>query len=529
MTLQPGNYLLTVDPTIIADLAGNHLADPFELHFTKRPPNTPLVLNATTAGELFAADEEEIYTFTGSVGQRLFFDGLQGDYPLYFRLSSPSGVVLEDYNYVRDDLAPFTLIENGTYRLSVFAYYDLPVTPFPFAFRLLNASDQPMLTLDTPVGMGLTVVPANALTNLVGSYVDADLVGTAADDWRVSQIIAGSRDDSQINFTDAGWGERSPLNLTGGTDDDWDNFSVQWDGLVTVTQTDTHLYLRSAAGGRLWVDANRDGNFDDETELVDDCFDCYGTRLTLASPTLQPSAEPYAIRVQMHAGPYYTENTAELLWNGEPNLTPGNSADVFRFHGNAGQRLYFDQQFLHPGNYWRGNWTLYGPSNQAIVSTGMNYDMETTLPGDGEYLLALSGYYADVPVAYQFEVVTPDTTSTPLSYNSTVSGSINEPGEIDEYTFVGAVGQRILLDTLSTDYTSRYWQLVTPSGGLLSQAQAYGDGGPWTLTEAGTYRLRIRDYSDATGSYKFRLLNAADQPALMLDQKYGNRADTGSR
>jgi hypothetical protein len=52
---------------------------------------------------------------------------------------------------------------------------------------------------------------------LVGSYVNKSLRAySTQDDWRVSQIIAGTRVDPAINFPQSAWGSRASVGVTGG-------------------------------------------------------------------------------------------------------------------------------------------------------------------------------------------------------------------------------------------------------------------------------------------------------------------------
>jgi hypothetical protein len=98
---------------------------------------------------------------------------------------------------------------------------------------------------------------------LVGSYVNADLrVRTTQDDWRTATgvTIAGKRIDPKLSFTSNGWGTRAPLHLTGGTDSNWDNFSVQWDGYIVVRRP-VRLATVSDDSSRFWIDLNNNGLF----------------------------------------------------------------------------------------------------------------------------------------------------------------------------------------------------------------------------------------------------------------------------
>ncbi|NLF33017.1 MAG: hypothetical protein GX591_19295, partial [Planctomycetes bacterium] len=104
---------------------------------------------------------------------------------------------------------------------------------------------------------------------LVGSYVDQALSDVAdAADWRLTQTIAGWRLDDPVDFPANGWGSRAEVGLTGGSDEDWEEFSVQWDGYLEVAEPNLRLATVSDDGSRLWIDLDRDGDFEDD-ELAD--------------------------------------------------------------------------------------------------------------------------------------------------------------------------------------------------------------------------------------------------------------------
>ncbi|MEM7311921.1 MAG: PKD domain-containing protein [Planctomycetota bacterium] len=132
---------------------------------------------------------------------------------------------------------------------------------------------------------------------LTGSYVDRSLRNFDQPDWRTSQTIAGTRVDSRLFFSSDSFGVRSEVGLTRGTDDDWENFSVQWDGILQVTTADTVLATRSDDGSRMWIDINQDGDFLDADELIDNNWGS-GQAITTGEVSRPLAAGTYAIRVQ---------------------------------------------------------------------------------------------------------------------------------------------------------------------------------------------------------------------------------------
>lgn len=134
---------------------------------------------------------------------------------------------------------------------------------------------------------------------LTGCYFNRSLETVEApDDWRSSQTVSGTRIDPALAFTTATWGSRSALGLTGGSDADWNNFSVQWDGWLRVTQAGQRYATVSDDGSRMWIDMDNDGNFEAD-ELLDNGWGLgQGTTIRDRSRALAVGA--YRIRIQYY-------------------------------------------------------------------------------------------------------------------------------------------------------------------------------------------------------------------------------------
>lgn len=139
------------------------------------------------------------------------------------------------------------------------------------------------------------------MVGLVGSYIDESLPASNEPDWRKTQTIAGTRVDEHVFFFGASlFGSRAEVGLTKGTDTDWEDFSIQWDGFVEVQRDDTILALRNRGGARMWVDRDGDGAFNDtEEEFIDSNWGAVSesrTHMPLPLP-----AGMYAIRIQFES------------------------------------------------------------------------------------------------------------------------------------------------------------------------------------------------------------------------------------
>lgn len=190
-----GTYMVSVRPEV-ADLAGN-LMDQDEDGQQAEPADDEFKFGAD------AIDAEVIFTADNSIGPgNTIFDG-------------------------RD-----VLVNGATVTIDG-----------PHRFNSLHLIDGARITysgeIDTDDAFAVYVNETRTTPGLVGSYVDQSLRDyLPQDDWRESQNVAGTRTDPRIRFTGNGWGSRTEVGLTGGTDDDWENFSVQWDGWIDVFDVD---------------------------------------------------------------------------------------------------------------------------------------------------------------------------------------------------------------------------------------------------------------------------------------------------
>ena len=134
-----------------------------------------------------------------------------------------------------------------------------------------------------------------------GTYIDRSLEDITADnDWRESQTVAGTRVDTNLSFTTGSWGERATVGITGGNDENWDNFSVQWDGYIQVLEAGQRFATASDDGSRMWIDLNQNSYFERE-ELVDNGWGRdQGVTVGDRSPALPTGA--YRIRIQYFEG-----------------------------------------------------------------------------------------------------------------------------------------------------------------------------------------------------------------------------------
>jgi hypothetical protein len=192
---------------------------------------------------------------------------------------------------------------------------------------------------------------------------------------------------------------------------------------------------------------------------------------------------------------------------------PGTRENLHRFTGTAGQRLFFNAA---PTN-GSGGWYLYGPNGGYLGGNSLYGDFEVVLPASGQYVLAAGNNSALDPVSYSFQIVTPNTTTNPLTLATITTGSLAEVGEEDWFTFTATAGQRLYYDPLDKDSDVQVATLYDPLGNTLFNLDAEADSEPFTVTASGTCRLRIKHSADGVGNYTFRILDTATAATLPYD------------
>jgi hypothetical protein len=168
-------------------------------------------------------------------------------------------------------------------------------------------------TLGASVPAALFTDASGTKPGLVGTYVNRSLRNDPPqDDWRVSQAVAGTRVDRLIRFSTGDWGQRAAVGITSGTDADWENFSVQWDGYLEVRAT-VRVATRSDDGSRMWIDLNGDGLFAASGDEYLSNHWGSGQAVTLGPLSVPLNPGRYRLRIQYEEG--YGANDMFLLFD----------------------------------------------------------------------------------------------------------------------------------------------------------------------------------------------------------------------
>jgi hypothetical protein len=201
---------------------------------------------------------------------------------------------------------------------------------------------------------------------------------------------------------------------------------------------------------------------------------------------------------------------------GAGNLEKPGSADLYRFAGVAGQRVY---PLLTPVRFlgqpaFCPDLTLTDPTGTELLPGparcgAAGLPSTVTLPVDGVYTLGVRsgarghvGTYAltlqAAPRAQRFTYVP----GTEASAAGAGAGTLERPGSVDEYRFTGAAGQRAYL------YGSQPRLTITAPNGaaVVPSTPAPGYPAVVVLPQTGRYVLQVSSGEAAvTGTYRLRL------------------------
>ena len=174
--------------------------------------------------------------------------------------------------------------------------------------------DLDVTLLDTSPAIELFTDSSGATRGLLGRYVNQNLRGRREqENWADNPdvVIAGTRVDANLYFPTNGWGNRASVGLTKGANANWENFSVQWDGVVVVNRP-VQMATRSDDSSRMWIDLNGDGVFGTATpEFINNHW---GTGQSATQGDISKKIPPgtYLIRIQYEEG--NGDNTFALIF-----------------------------------------------------------------------------------------------------------------------------------------------------------------------------------------------------------------------
>ncbi|HTL16765.1 MAG TPA: hypothetical protein VL793_05985, partial [Patescibacteria group bacterium] len=495
-----------------------------------------LNLGSTYAGTITVPGQTNAFTFTGSAGQRLFFDSMDTDgIGLNAILYSPGGVNLyqrnDDY-----DAGPWTLSETGTYTLVIGANPNTPVTG-NYTFRLLDISAAPSLPLGTPFSDQLSsplacniykfnathgqrfsfqwnsystnqfqwelLSPANAVLAQGQYYQAADQVTLPMDGVYALLILGTAPGATPLLFQiQASLATDSAVASSG--------FGTIQSGTVSANLTNSFSYTASAGLPVYFDSLDVSGQ-----SLVVDLMDPTGqpifsvTETSDTGPYVLPRSGTYTLNVRGSGGASGNFSFRLLDLTASPtlglNTVTSNSlaaayqTDVYQFSGTSGQRLFYDSQV---SSFQNIPIRLLGPDGQSTIANTIYSDVgPLTLQVSGTYYFFIQNS-ASAGTSYQFNLADMATQAA-LPLNTDFTGTIPAYASL-YYQLAGSAGQQLYFNSKLGGSGSSYWVLYDRHNNPVPGASA---------NLSGDFQA-ILPYS---GNYLL-VLSAASAPAIFSNQ-----------
>jgi protocatechuate 3,4-dioxygenase beta subunit len=423
----------------------------------------PLTFGATTSGTVTTATQSDVYSFTGTAGERTYFEELSdsnGYYTAYWYLYGPNNQSITS-NWIGGDLTA-TLPTNGTYTLVV--DNNTSYSTATYSFEAIQNVDP-----TTSINLGQTVS---------GTIADPGDEATYTFTISPAQIAAGQRIfvnglDPSISYLDAILTDPNGNTI-------YNSNAASNEGPYTLTYAGTYTLTVYSNG------TNRaTGKY---SFVVDDV-----------------TAPASSIALTSGAGTTVSGT-----------LATGATDNFYQLSGTAGERLYFEGVSDSPS--YSAQYYLYNAANGNILNNWVESNGTVTLPYTGTYLLGVVGWYASNPSdSYEFEVFNNVDPTTPLALNSEVTGSLANPGDEATYTFTGSIGQQIQFNGLEAS-SNQVATLYDPEGSTVFSSYLQNNAGPYTLTTPGTYSLVLTTNGGShTGNFDFRLLDLQSETKLQVN------------
>jgi hypothetical protein len=511
-------------------------------------PTLPLTLGNTVTGNIAQPGEKHLYTFTGTPGERIYYDTLDRDgESINARLLSPTGTVIWEVNE-STDVGPTVLTANGTYTLVLDGN---GATVGDFSFRVLNLASATAMTLTADINGSLSPRSETDLyqfNGTKGQRITFDSISVTGNDaaWRLvgpanETLVQGSiqTDLSSVTLPETGvmtlliegTAENvAPLNYRVRLADASDvpvaasGLNVVINGTLTAGLPKTNTF-NGPAGLWIYFDTLDRTSFGATVEIHDSANNLFQNLGAYqdAGPFVLPVSGTYSV-ITKGTGPYnfrildLAANSVALTLGAEIQkpLDPAYKTDVYRFNGTSGQRLFYDAlennndpvyiRLLAPDL----TWTINNPNSDS------DSPAPVTLALAGTYYFFVESQVA-APTDYHFRLV--DASSAPVvPLDTSITGTLTPGLGATLYRVAGNIGQLLFFDG-SVGNSGGNWTLFGPNNEYI---QSVGLGGDfeYTLTQPTGYTLVLSSTSINPVDYTIEVVNSnggsppADVPVI---------------
>ncbi len=425
---------------------------------------SPLALGTTVSGTLDVPSASDVYTFSGTASERIYFQAASesdGYYGASWALYGPNNQQVSSSYWWNDFSA--TLPIDGTYTLVVsnYAYYSSSST-YSFA-----------------------------------TYVNVDPTSALALGQEVTGALANPGDTATYTFkADVGQ-------------------NLYFDG------------LNSNGNGLSAELTNPNGTVIFDSGMASDAGPYtlkYGGLYSLVISGSGASTGSYDFNLSdTSSAPTIAINTPV-----NDTLATGASTNFYQFSGTAGESLYFQAQnnsgsyyYLSWALYGSGSEQLASAYYFTDFTATLPYTGTYLLKVSGDN-------YATSAISYGFEAFEPVNSTGALTLGQEVIGTMANPGDTTTYSFKADVGQNLYFNGLNSNGNGLSAELTNPNGTVIFDSGMASDAGPYTLKYGGLYSLVISGSGASTGSYDFNLSDTSSAPSIAINTPVNDTLATGA-
>ena len=520
-----------------------------------------IALGNPVSGSLANPGDRAIYTIHVTQFSRVWFDSLTNQENMRWSLSGPGGVIVQSRAFDSSDgMAlpgdPALDLTAGTYTLTVDGEGIEGTATGPFGFRLLDLANVTTLTPGTSVSGTLTSANASVaykFSATAGQRFNLDVVSTSGGNpvWRLldpqgrlafgpapladvpsrvlartgtyTLLIEGDIADEgsttyEVNVVPNGTVtlppliESNQLTFNSNTSGNLDLVALQPDTYRFTLTSSTKVMLDTLKGGESlrWSLEGPRGTIssydymdaDEETAFLDLVSGDYALTILAESG----AKGPYSFRLLD-----LTQSTALPIGTPlEVEVDDVAEAQVFRFNGTAGQKLFFDLSSETTSMRYR----LIDPTGEVFFYGNDEFESSdaTVLARTGQYTLVADGpaYNGGASGIFTLNVRPVTDGHETLALNTTILASIAVPGQKNEYEFELLTPKLLMLDVLFNIDDDVTWKLVGPRGEETlflppGEGPANTDSAAVLNLSAGTYTLIADGRERSAPNYMFRM------------------------
>lgn len=561
--LDAGNYWLVLQGAP---------SQPFDYRFKLITPSLPAAspfnLGETVSGTLVEKGSYNTHSFSGIAGQQIFVDFVEGS-NTSIKIYDPAGQIVYEglgvfdsnssSSYASSYYNNLVLTRSGVYRVIIDGQNEMTGQ---YAFRLLNKTDAPLVSLDNdiigqldPTGRSVrthrfTLTQGQSLFfdgqggngqwwlyGSSGEYITWDYLSSneelylgAGDYWLVMQGLGSSPFDYRLRIITPEMVTTPPFsfgNTVSGTIAEKGSYNTHsFNGtagqqiFVDILESKVNSTIKIYdPTGELVYDGvgNADFGPDYRRSNYGESHSNYGLVLKqnglykIVVDGNDESIGNYAFRLlnRADASPISLDTIIEDDFD-----VTGQQAKSYRFSLTNQQYLFLDRL------QGTGSWTIYGSNGAKVKSGSFPNDAEFDLSA-GDYWLVMQGTSSS-DTHYRFSLITPEGATSHITLGQTVNGALSEKGSRNTHYFTGTAGQQLFFDAVKGNYSSANITIYDPIGDVFFTSLYYYDdygfsNSNLTLTRDGDYRIVIDGNGETIGDYSFRLLEKSQATEILFN------------